>query len=221
MKYTCPKCGKHLELSVETLIANEYKTVCPQCLTQLEIVGDYAYVPLDDGSLELRRQDEAPQQPAEAIEATSVPIQGQQPLPAQPLPAQPLPAQPLPSQLGGDGRDPLFDEAVRFLGQCSAITPVMLRDYFNIPFERAQDLIRQLEQAGLIGPYRGGAPRPILNDQHQGQPRTGIFGKRYDPNTQQSDDVERPQGGKMVSINCGSCLIWLVLIGFLIFLLVK
>ena len=78
MKYTCPKCGKHLELSVETLIANEYKTVCPQCLTQLEIVGDYAYVPLDDGSLELRRQDEAPQQPAEAIEATSVPIQGQQ-----------------------------------------------------------------------------------------------------------------------------------------------
>ena len=69
MKYTCPKCGKHLELSVETLIANEYKTVCPQCLTQLEIVGDYAYVPLDDGSLELRRQDEAPQQPAEAIEA--------------------------------------------------------------------------------------------------------------------------------------------------------
>ena len=90
MKYTCPKCGKHIELSVEALIASEYKTICPQCLTQLEIVGDYAYVPLDDGSLELRRDSgTVPQSSsAEVIETAEVIDSGS-------------PPPPLPSQLGG------------------------------------------------------------------------------------------------------------------------
>lgn len=208
MKYTCPKCGKHLDLSAEALIASQYKTVCPQCLTQLEIVGDYAYVPLDDGSLELRRDPE-PEQPGPATpiqpEDSSVPVQS---------------PPPLPSQLGGDGRDPLFDDAVRYLGQCSAITPMMLRDYFGITLERAQDLIRQLEQAGCIGPYRGGAPRQILIEHHQGLPSPLNYNQRFDTDAQ-PQDVQQPQGGKMVHVNCGSCLIWLVLIAFLVFLLVK
>lgn len=212
MQYTCPKCGKHIDLSVEALIANEYKTVCPQCLTQLEIVGDYAYVPLEDGSLNLRRDEPKPEVESEGVvtEVTGVSVQDAVSVP------------PLPSQLGGDGRDPLFDEAVRYLGQCSAVTPMMLRDYFNIPLERAQNLINQLEQAGCIGPYRGGAPRQILIEHHEGLPSPFNYNQRFGADTEPSTDgAPLPQGGKMVRVNCGSCLIWLVLAAFLVFLLVK
>ena len=45
MNYTCPKCGKKMELSTEVLINSEYKVICPQCLSELQIVGDYAYIP--------------------------------------------------------------------------------------------------------------------------------------------------------------------------------
>ena len=216
MKYTCPKCGKSLDLSAEALIASQYKTVCPQCLTQLEIVGDYAYVPLDDGSLELRRDPE-PSQEQPSQPSSRQPQRSQPEAVAQPVQAPP----PLPSQLGGDGRDPLYDEAVRYLSQCSAITPMMLRDYFNIPIERAQDIIAQLERAGCIGPYRGGAPRQILIDHHEGLPSPLNYNSRFDPNAREPQQGDQPQGGKMVNVNCGSCLIWLVLIALLVFLLVK
>ena len=211
MRYTCPKCGKHIDLSVEALIAAEYKTVCPQCLTRLEIVGDYAYVPLDDGSLELRRESatEPTPAPTEVIETAEV-IDSGTPLP------------PLPSQLGNEGRDPLFDDAVRYLGQCSAITPIMLRDYFNIPLERAQDLIAQLEKAGCVGPYRGGAPRKILIDHREGLPNPYNYGQRFDPaQAQQTEQSPQPQEGKTVKINCLGCLFWSLIFALLIFMIVK
>ena len=211
MKYTCPKCGKHIELSVEALIAAEYKTVCPQCLTRLEIVGDYAYVPLDDGSLKLRRESDTEQTPAvtDVVESVEVIDSGAH-------------TQPWPSQLGGEGHDPLFDEAVRYLSQCSAITPMMLRDHFNIPIERAQDLIAQLEQAGCIGPYRGGAPRKILIDHREGLPNPYSYGQRFEPGqTQQTGQGQQPQQGKMVKINCLGCLFWSFIFALLIFMIVK
>lgn len=34
MRWTCPKCGKKLEISNEQLIANDGLIVCPQCLLQ-------------------------------------------------------------------------------------------------------------------------------------------------------------------------------------------
>lgn len=34
MRWTCPKCGKKLEISNEQLIANDGMIVCPQCLLQ-------------------------------------------------------------------------------------------------------------------------------------------------------------------------------------------
>ena len=34
MRWTCPKCGKKLEISDEQLIANDGMIVCPQCLLQ-------------------------------------------------------------------------------------------------------------------------------------------------------------------------------------------
>jgi hypothetical protein len=58
--------------------------------------------------------------------------------------------------------DPLFNDAIQFLMTCTAITPMMLRDHFQISNERAAELIRQLEAAGAIGPYNNGGPRQIL-----------------------------------------------------------
>ena len=34
MRWTCPKCGKKLDVSNEQLIANDGVVVCPQCLLQ-------------------------------------------------------------------------------------------------------------------------------------------------------------------------------------------
>ena len=34
MRWTCPKCGKKLEISNEQLVANDGVIVCPQCLLQ-------------------------------------------------------------------------------------------------------------------------------------------------------------------------------------------
>lgn len=34
MRWTCPKCGKKLEISNEQLIANDGVIICPQCLLQ-------------------------------------------------------------------------------------------------------------------------------------------------------------------------------------------
>ena len=34
MRWTCPKCGKKLEISNEQIIANDGVIVCPQCLLQ-------------------------------------------------------------------------------------------------------------------------------------------------------------------------------------------
>ena len=36
MRWTCPKCGKKLEISNERLIANDGVIVCPQCLLQAQ-----------------------------------------------------------------------------------------------------------------------------------------------------------------------------------------
>lgn len=209
MRYTCPKCGKNIELSTEALIAAEYKTVCPQCLTKLEIVGDYAYVPLDDGSLELRQPEPQP--------TVEVPVEYAEVMPEQEIKVVVPP--PLPSE---PQRDPLFDQAVRYLTQCSGITPIMLRDYFGIELERAQALMQQLEQAGCVGPYRGGAPRQILIDHHQGLPNPMHYRQQYDPAAQQAptDDTSQ-QGGKVVKVNCSSCLLWLIIIAFTLFLLMK
>lgn len=177
MRYTCPKCGKKMELSNEVLISSDYKVICPQCLSQLQIVGDYAYIPNDtlelDTTVEQSRTICCPKCGHEAnSNAHFCPNCGNSfdtPTVPPPTPAVPgdgvdevvaeevTPLPPAPA-----GSDPLFNEAIRFLGQCRSITPMMLRDRFSISDERALELLRQLEQAGAVGPYNHGGPRQIL-----------------------------------------------------------
>ena len=172
MNYTCPKCGKKMDLSVEALIDSQYKVTCPECRSELQIVGDYAYIPNE--SLEL----DATVEPSQTINcpkcgremssnAHFCPNCGFSADSAAPTP---------PSEAGGavvdgltptappppPGADPLFNEVVEYLKGCPSITPMMLRDRFHLTDDRAAELIRQLEAAGIIGPYNHGGPRQIL-----------------------------------------------------------
>ncbi len=170
MNYTCPKCGKKMDLSTEVLINSNYKVICPQCLCELQIVGDYAYIPHESLDLDTSVKpshtincpkcgheansnahfcpncgasfDTSPTPPTTAVDTA-------------PEDVTVLPP-PLPDS------DPLYNDAIQFLMTCTAITPMMLRDHFHISNERAAELIRQLEAGGAIGPYNNGGPRQIL-----------------------------------------------------------
>lgn len=56
MRWTCPKCGKKLEISNEQLIANDGVIVCPQCLLQ-------AHQPVPKARISPRQQDTPPVTP--------------------------------------------------------------------------------------------------------------------------------------------------------------
>ena len=185
MIYTCPKCGKKLDLTTETLISSEYKVICPQCLCTLQIVGDYAYIPHE--ALEL----DTTVLPSHTIncpkcghEANSgahfCPNCGTSfdtPTPPEiPVIIEDVTVLPPPFP----DSDPLYNDAVQFLKGCTAITPMMLCEYFHISEERAAELIRQLEASGVIGPYAGGGPRQILI------PHRSLFDRPLPPYATQS-----------------------------------
>ena len=207
MKYTCPKCGKTIELSTEALIASEYFTVCPQCLTRLQIVGNYAYVPLADGTLELSSgQHPAAQEPSPVKAPPVIP-----PLPSPEVAEQP-PVAAAPGVI-----DPLMGEAIKFLAECNAITPVMLRDRFSIPMERAQALLAQLEQAGVVGPYQNGAPRAILIPHRNELPGAVRVTQMNDSDNEQQPAADSTNN-RSFSFSCSGCVMWLLIIGMAILL---
>jgi len=225
MNYTCPKCGKKIEISTEALQSANYRVVCPQCLSQLQVVGDYAYVPLEDDSLALPNATQ-PSQPVICPKCgkqasgnahfcpncgTSFDAPSSRTFNLTPEEVTVLPP-PIPTT---GTVDPLYQAALKYLSICSAITPMMLRDYFGISDERAAELIRQLESSGAIGPYNGGAPRQILI------PHSSTFGfqdstQRYDADQlQQQMEAQRTPSR---SRGCGSCISWFIVIAFAIYL---
>ena len=60
MIFHCPKCGKKIELSIEAQMAAGFHTVCPQCLTRLQIVGDTAVVPADNRNQSQTKKEATP-----------------------------------------------------------------------------------------------------------------------------------------------------------------
>jgi DNA segregation ATPase FtsK/SpoIIIE, S-DNA-T family len=61
-----------------------------------------------------------------------------------------------------EGRDELFDEAVRFVVQSGQASTSMLQRRFRIGFSRAGRLIDIMERDRIIGPADGSKPREIL-----------------------------------------------------------
>ena len=208
-----------MDLSTEVLINSEYKVICPQCLSQLQIVGDYAYIPHDslelDSSVEASHAFNCPKcgheastgahfcpncgasfdTPSTSTAAIDVTAEDVTVLPP-----------PLPDS------DPLYNEAINFLRNCTAITPMMLRDRFHISDERAAELIRQLEAGGIIGPYNHGGPRQILI------PHRRLYDYTPPRNTKQGQQPNQGQSQNIPHRRVG-CFTWLLFIMLFVFLL--
>lgn len=65
---------------------------------------------------------------------------------------------------GGLDRDPLFDEAARFIVQSTTASTSSLQRRFEIGYNRAGKIMDQMEAAGIVGPASGSKPRSVLID---------------------------------------------------------
>lgn len=59
-------------------------------------------------------------------------------------------------------RDPLFEEAARFIVQSDTASTSSLQRRYEIGYNRAGRLMDQMEAAGIVGPASGGKPRKVL-----------------------------------------------------------
>lgn len=63
---------------------------------------------------------------------------------------------------GGDGRDPLFAEAVRIVCQYDRASASLLQRRLSIGYSRAARVLDQLEGEGVVGHAEGSKPRDVL-----------------------------------------------------------
>lgn len=66
---------------------------------------------------------------------------------------------------GGLDRDPLFDEAARFVIRSSTASTSSLQRRFEIGYNRAGKIMDQMEAIGIVGPASGAKPRAVLVDE--------------------------------------------------------
>ena len=64
--------------------------------------------------------------------------------------------------MGGDGRDPLFEDALRLICQHDKASASLLQRRLSVGYARAARILDQLEEAGVIGPGEGSKPRDVL-----------------------------------------------------------
>ena len=66
------------------------------------------------------------------------------------------------ADMNSDGRDDLFEEAVRTICKYDRASASLLQRRLRVGYARAARLIDELEQAGIIGPGDGAKPRDVL-----------------------------------------------------------
>jgi S-DNA-T family DNA segregation ATPase FtsK/SpoIIIE len=66
------------------------------------------------------------------------------------------------ASMGGDGKDPLFDDALRLVCQHDKASASLLQRRLSVGYARAARILDQLEEAGIIGPGEGSKPRDVL-----------------------------------------------------------
>ncbi|MCM1517939.1 MAG: DNA translocase FtsK [Pseudoflavonifractor sp.] len=64
-------------------------------------------------------------------------------------------------------RDPLFEEAARFIISSNTASTSSLQRRYSIGYNRAGKIMDQMEAAGIVGPAQGGKPRQVLLDSLQ------------------------------------------------------
>lgn len=66
------------------------------------------------------------------------------------------------SNMGTDGQDNKFEEAVRLICQHDKASASLLQRRLSVGYARAARILDQLEEAGIIGPPEGSKPRDVL-----------------------------------------------------------
>ena len=64
-------------------------------------------------------------------------------------------------------RDPLFEEAARFIITSQTASTSSLQRRYSIGYNRAGKIMDQMEASGIVGPSQGGKPRQVLIDSIQ------------------------------------------------------
>jgi len=64
-------------------------------------------------------------------------------------------------------RDPLFEEAARFIITSNTASTSSLQRRYSIGYNRAGKIMDQMEAAGIVGPASGAKPRQVLMDSLQ------------------------------------------------------
>ena len=64
--------------------------------------------------------------------------------------------------MGGDGKDALFEDALRLICQHDKASASLLQRRLSVGYARAARILDQLEEAGVIGPGEGSKPRDVL-----------------------------------------------------------
>ncbi len=197
MRIECPKCGHITTQSEEELAKLNHIITCPQCMSMLKIVDGIAYIPNEKAPAdELRHPDpEPPQFKGDLYYETH----GHQ----------------------TEGLDPLYNAAVAYIRTCNAISLPMLQRYFDISPERAEQIMQQLENNGVVSPYDGLHPRRILIDHYQGLPSKMPTREKYDPQNSEFDENGNPNPQpqfktRSCSMSLPGCLIFIIIIATII-----
>ncbi|HMS22387.1 MAG TPA: DNA translocase FtsK [Candidatus Levybacteria bacterium] len=66
------------------------------------------------------------------------------------------------TESAGDGKDDLFEQAVRIVCQYDRASSSLLQRKLQVGFNRAARILEQLEEAGVVGPGDGSKPREVL-----------------------------------------------------------
>lgn len=64
---------------------------------------------------------------------------------------------------GENQRDPMYDAAVKCVIEANGASTILLQRCLHLGYARSANIIDQMEDAGVIGPYNGSAPRVILS----------------------------------------------------------
>ena len=63
---------------------------------------------------------------------------------------------------GANGRDSLFEEAIRTVCQHDRASASLLQRRLSVGYSRAARILDQLEEAGIVGHAEGSKPRDVL-----------------------------------------------------------
>lgn len=198
MRIECPKCG-HITIQSEYELAKLNNIItCPNCMSMLKIVDGIAYIPNEKTTAdELRHPDpEPPQFKGDLYYETH--------------------------RHQTEGLDPLYNAAVAYIRTCNAISLPMLQRYFDIPPERAEKLMQQLENNGVVSPYDGLHPRKILIDHYTGLPSKMPIRDKYDPQNAEYDENGNPNPNfktRSCVISLPGCLIFVIIIATIIYVI--